>query len=90
MGDLFCFMNAAGRKCFPPQGLIARRCSLTEKTVRKHLKVAELAGWIVVQEGRFTGKKNRLSSYEARWPHEVIGGDVNRETMTEGPVNDGR
>lgn len=87
--ELHTFMNGHGRKCFPPQTLLASRTSLSERTVRKHLAVAEHAGWIDVQKGRFEGKRNGLYSYAARWPDGVAEPNgMHRKMTTEGPEND--
>ncbi|GLR55148.1 helix-turn-helix domain-containing protein [Shinella yambaruensis] len=84
--EIHSFMNADGRQAFPTIAMLARRTSLSEKTVRTHLKVAEDAGWIDVQEGRFPGKRWRRFTYSARFPDQAS--EVG-EMGQEGAVNDG-
>lgn len=88
--ELHSFMKPDGRRCFPTQALIAARTSLSERTVRGRLAVAEAAGWIEMQKGRFDGKKNGTYTYEPRFPDATCEPDAkHRKMTTEGPANGG-
>lgn len=84
--EIYSHMRRDGTRAFPPIDRLAARCSLSEKTVRTHLKDAEEAGWISIQVGRFPGQKWRLHTYFPRWPD---GGAKMGKTGQEGAVNDG-
>lgn len=62
------FMNEDGGSCFPSQGTISQASGLSEETVRKHIKIAEAAGWVVVGSAGKRGQKWRALSYLARIP----------------------
>ncbi len=91
LGMLGMRMDAGGGSCFPSIADLAELTGLDEKTVRKHVRVAELAGWLEVGSGMFAGQKWRRKNYRARWPDgwSENGGKV-REMSQKGEGNDGR
>lgn len=62
------FMADEGDECFPSIAIIADKCSLDRKTIRTHLAIAELKGWLRVESAGFRGQQWRRKQYVARWP----------------------
>lgn len=61
-------MNKEGGSCFPSVEALARRCSLNERTVRRHLDRAEDLGWIRRSRRRQKGRGWKLTNYTATFP----------------------
>jgi hypothetical protein len=59
-------MNASGKNAAPGIELLARRASLTTRTVTTALGELVLAGWIVASSPG--GGKRKVTVYEAGWP----------------------
>ena len=81
-------------RAFPGQARLARMCSMSPRTVRKHVKAAELAGW-VVRKRRFTDQGRRTSDeYTATYPagysppEESAGGDDDYRKIPTGLPED--
>lgn len=68
LGMLGMRMDAEGGSCFPSIAELASMTGLDKKTVRKHVWIAEMAGWLEVSAGMFGGQRWRRQSYRARWP----------------------
>ena len=64
------YMDGAGRGAFPSQETLALDTGLTARTVRKHLAIAERAGWLLkVRQGRHVGRGASYSNmYDASLP----------------------
>lgn len=62
------YMNEMGQGCYPTQEDLAKATSLSERAVRKHIELAEAAGWLIRREHGFRGQKWRNHEYEPRWP----------------------
>lgn len=65
---LSCFMNDVGGGCYPTQEDLAKASGLTDRAVRKHLELAESAGWLKRNEHGFRGQRWRNTEYWALWP----------------------
>lgn len=68
-------MDADGGSCFPSIAELAALTGLDKKTVRKHVSIAVVAGWLEVMGGKFGGQRWRRQSYRARWPDDFEGGE---------------
>lgn len=62
------FMDRDGGSCFPTIADIAAKSGRDEKTISRHLKMAELKGWLEIQTGIFSGQRWRNQSYLAAFP----------------------
>lgn len=84
-------MDAEGGSCFPSIDELSGMTGLDKKTVRKHVKIAEGAGWLEVGAGQFSGQKWRRKHYRARWP-DGWGGEAGkvREMVAKGGGIDAR
>jgi hypothetical protein len=65
---LSCFMNDVGGGCYPTQEQLAEATGLSDRAVRKHLELAESAGWLKRTEHGFRGQRWRNTEYWALWP----------------------
>lgn len=61
-------MNEKGEGCWPSIDTQAKETGLSRKTVIVHLKKAEAAGWLRVEQIRFRGQNWRHNQYFAVWP----------------------
>jgi hypothetical protein len=62
-------MSEAGENCYPSQDLLCLETGLTPPTLRKHLKLAEKAGWIVIEQAESRTKgRNRSDHYHPIFP----------------------
>lgn len=68
LGMLGMRMDAEGGSCFPSISELVTLTGLDKKTVRKHVLIAERAGWLEIGVGMFSGQRWRRQSYRARWP----------------------
>jgi hypothetical protein len=64
-------MNQLGDSCFPSQDLIVKRTGLSERSVRKHLKLAQQQQWIEVRQKRRQGQAWFSHEYAAIIPDEL-------------------
>lgn len=91
------FMDREGGSCFPTVTDVARKCGRDRGTISDHLKIAEQAGWVEIQNGTFGGQKWRRQSYVARWPQgagadasaDDVAGDLSDEKVGEFAVEGG-
>jgi hypothetical protein len=68
------FMNSGGGSAFPSVPKISRATRRCERTVRKHLRDAEEAGWITITQRRRRGQFNFDSNlYELSVPAHLQG-----------------
>lgn len=90
LGMLGMRMDAEGGSCFPSISELSALTGLDNKTVRKHVRVAETAGWLEVNVGMFGGQKWRRQSYRARWPNDFGELGKVREMASKGEGIDAR
>lgn len=64
-------MNQRGDNAWPSQSLLAERTELSERSVQKHLKLAEKLGWLKVYDKGTTGQGWRLHGYVATVPADL-------------------
>jgi hypothetical protein len=64
-------MNQVGDNAFPSQQLIAKRSGLSERSVRRHLALAEKAGWINVYQKSRKGQAWFVHEYVATIPDDL-------------------
>lgn len=85
------FMNQHGTGAFPSLETLAAKTSLSKLTVRRHVQVAEEAGWLAVKK-RYTRNGDKDSNlYSVRYPDEVgspfthVGSPVTQGGFTSNP-----
>jgi hypothetical protein len=62
------YMNEKGESCFPSGLTIATDTGLTERAVRKHLKIASESGWIEISKHGLAGQNWARNEYKATIP----------------------
>lgn len=75
MLTMACHMNDAGESCYPSIELLVEETGLSNRSVITHIKLAEEAGWIVVDQHGFRGRKWKRNEYRIAWPETVRGGE---------------
>ena len=64
------WMNSDGSSCYPSNRDIAKATGFDRKTVKRHLEIAESAGWVRISKAGLGGRRWKRDQYEARWPDE--------------------
>ena len=81
---LSCWMNAMGRGCYPSIADLVEATGRDKKTVLKHLNAAADAGWIVVEQHGYRGRKWRRNEYCARWPErDLTAGSIRADEVSD-------
>lgn len=60
---LSCHVNDAGESAYPSVKTLAREADVSEPTIVKHLRVAKLAGWLIVRKHGYGGQKWARNEY---------------------------
>ncbi|PRZ51205.1 Helix-turn-helix domain-containing protein [Paraburkholderia fungorum] len=60
---LSCHVNDAGESAYPSVKTLAREADVSEPTVVKHLRIAKLAGWLIVRKHGYGGQKWARNEY---------------------------
>ncbi len=76
-------MDGNGGSCFPTIAELCESTGRSKKTVLKHLRVAEDAGWIDIRQGRLNGQRWRRLDYVARWPDSGLADAPTGEKVVE-------
>jgi DNA-binding Lrp family transcriptional regulator len=61
-------MDENGGDCWPSQKTISEKTGLTERAVRKHIKILVKDGWIIKTTKGYNNKRHRLNEYQANIP----------------------
>jgi hypothetical protein len=80
-------MDKHGQSCFPSVPEISDASGLGERTISKHIKIAQKSGWLMVSTRRKAGQKWDHNYYEATWP-EGGAPDAGVQETTQGGAPD--
>lgn len=81
---LSCHVNDAGESAYPSIKTLAREADVSEPTVVKHLRVAKLAGWLIVRKHGYGGQKWARNEYLPAIPEGFEIPDWNEERTKAG------
>ncbi len=82
------YMDAGGNGAFPSVATLAKDMSTTKRTVFKHLKLAEAAGFIIKTRRITEAGAHDTSLYTATWPKNIPQVSTLDQTPSEGSEPD--
>lgn len=81
------YMNEHGDWCFPSVATMAKGCTMDERSVYRHLKNAESAGFIEKRKRQVKGQKWASNEYKAVMPHVQSSIFDDKETIKQNIKN---